>query len=76
MSIDRLVMAFAGIVILASVALSQVHHVYWLGLTASARWPSSSRRWARSRAKPSPDIRLSLNKCKSRPSNEGAGLLP
>lgn len=34
MSIDRLVMAFAGIVILASVALSQVHHVYWLGLTA------------------------------------------
>lgn len=34
MSIDRIVMAFAGVVILASVALSQVHHVYWLGLTA------------------------------------------
>lgn len=33
MSIDRIVMAFAGVVILASVALSQVHHVYWLGLT-------------------------------------------
>ena len=34
MSIDRIVMAFAGIVILASLALSQVHHVYWLYLTA------------------------------------------
>lgn len=34
MSIDRVVMAFAGVMILASVALSQVHHVYWLGLTA------------------------------------------
>lgn len=34
MSIDRIVMAFAGVVILASIALSQVHHVYWLGLTA------------------------------------------
>ncbi|MCP5368176.1 MAG: DUF2892 domain-containing protein [Hyphomicrobiales bacterium] len=34
MSIDRIVMAFAGIVILASLALSQLHHVYWLYLTA------------------------------------------
>lgn len=34
MSIDRIVMAFAGVVILASIALSQLHHVYWLGLTA------------------------------------------
>jgi hypothetical protein len=34
MSIDRIVMAFAGIVILASIVLSQIHHVYWLGLTA------------------------------------------
>ena len=34
MSIDRIVMMFAGAVILASVLLSQVHHVYWLFLTA------------------------------------------
>lgn len=34
MSIDRVVFAFAGFVILASLALSQVHSVYWLGLTA------------------------------------------
>lgn len=34
MSIDRIVMLFAGIVVLASVALSQLHHVYWLFLTA------------------------------------------
>jgi len=34
MSIDRIVMLFAGAVILASLALSQVHHVYWLWLTA------------------------------------------
>jgi len=34
MSIDRIVMLFAGVVILASLALSQVHHVYWLWLTA------------------------------------------
>ena len=34
MTIDRVVLAFAGIMILASVALSQLHHVYWLGLTA------------------------------------------
>jgi len=33
MSIDRLVMMFAGTVILASVLLSQLHHVYWLFLT-------------------------------------------
>ena len=34
MSIDRLVMAFAGVMILLSLALSQVHHVYWLWFTA------------------------------------------
>jgi hypothetical protein len=34
MSIDRAVMAFAGCVILASLALSQVHSVNWLWLTA------------------------------------------
>jgi hypothetical protein len=34
MSIDRIVMMFAGAMILASVALSQLHHVYWLFLTA------------------------------------------
>lgn len=34
MSIDRIVLASAGIVILISVALSQLHSVYWLGLTA------------------------------------------
>lgn len=33
MNIDRLVFAFAGIVILISLALSQVHSVYWLLLT-------------------------------------------
>ncbi|MCP4878842.1 MAG: DUF2892 domain-containing protein [Gammaproteobacteria bacterium] len=34
MSIDRIVIMFAGIVVLASVALSQLHHVYWLFVTA------------------------------------------
>jgi len=34
MSIDRVVLAFAGSVILISLALSQLHHVYWLFLTA------------------------------------------
>ena len=34
MSIDRVVMMFAGSVILASLLLSQLHHVYWLYLTA------------------------------------------
>lgn len=34
MSIDRLVFAFAGVFILASLALSQLHHVYWLWFTA------------------------------------------
>ncbi len=34
MSIDRIVMMFAGTVIPASVAMSQLHHVYWLFLTA------------------------------------------
>jgi hypothetical protein len=34
MSVDRLVMMFAGIFILVSLALSQYHHVYWLWFTA------------------------------------------
>jgi hypothetical protein len=34
MNIDRLVFAFAGLMILVSVALSQLHSVYWLFLTA------------------------------------------
>ena len=36
MSIERIVLAFAGIFILATVTLSQVHSIYWLGLTAFA----------------------------------------
>lgn len=34
MSIDRIVLAFAGSVILVSLALSQLHNVHWLWLTA------------------------------------------
>ncbi|MCP4432623.1 MAG: DUF2892 domain-containing protein [Gammaproteobacteria bacterium] len=34
MSIDRIVLMFAGTVILLSLVLSQLHHVYWLYLTA------------------------------------------
>lgn len=34
MSIERIVMLFAGSMILLSVALSQLHHVYWLFFTA------------------------------------------
>lgn len=34
MSIDRVVLAFAGVMILASLALSQLHSPYWLVLTA------------------------------------------
>ena len=34
MNIDRLVLAFAGTFILISVALSQLHHPYWLLFTA------------------------------------------
>jgi len=34
MSIDRVVLAFAGLMVLASLVLSQVHHVYWLWLAA------------------------------------------
>ena len=34
MNVDRLVFAFAGIFILASLALSQYHSVYWLWFTA------------------------------------------
>jgi hypothetical protein len=36
MSIDRIVLAFAGTVILLSLALSQIHSPYWLWLTAFA----------------------------------------
>ncbi|MDI1285820.1 MAG: DUF2892 domain-containing protein [Reyranella sp.] len=34
MSIDRAVMAFAGVMILASLVLSQIHSPYWLLFTA------------------------------------------
>ena len=34
MSIDKIVMAFAGIVVLASLGLSQVHNINWLWVTA------------------------------------------
>ncbi|MDK2778499.1 MAG: DUF2892 domain-containing protein [Pseudomonadota bacterium] len=34
MNVDRIVMTFAGTVILVSLALSQVHSAYWLWLTA------------------------------------------
>lgn len=34
MTIDRIVMMFAGAMILFSLALSQLHHVNWLWLTA------------------------------------------
>ena len=34
MSIDRAVIAFAGAMVLASLLLSQLHHPYWLWLTA------------------------------------------
>jgi len=34
MSIDWVVLAFAGLMVLVSLALSQVHHVYWLWLAA------------------------------------------
>lgn len=34
MSIERIIFAFAGTVILTSLALSQLHSPYWLWLTA------------------------------------------
>lgn len=34
MNIDRMVLAFAGLFILGSLVLSQVHHIYWLWFTA------------------------------------------
>lgn len=34
MSIDRIVLAFAGTVVLVSLGLSQIHHPAWLWLTA------------------------------------------
>ncbi|MHA1113553.1 MAG: YgaP family membrane protein, partial [Alphaproteobacteria bacterium] len=36
MSLDRIVFAFAGIMILGSLLLSQIHHPAWLWLTAFA----------------------------------------
>ena len=33
MSLDRAVMMFAGIMVLVSLALSQLHSIYWLWLT-------------------------------------------
>lgn len=36
MNIDRAVLAFAGMMVLASLALSQLHSPYWLFLTAFA----------------------------------------
>lgn len=33
MSIDRIVLAVAGAMVLLTVILSQVHHVYWLFVT-------------------------------------------
>lgn len=34
MSIDKIIFAFAGVVILSSVALSQLHSIYWLWVAA------------------------------------------
>lgn len=34
MNIDRAVLAFAGTMVLLSLLLSQLHHPYWLWLTA------------------------------------------
>ena len=34
MSIERIVLAFAGIMILVSLGLAQLHHQYWLFFTA------------------------------------------
>ncbi|MEH6471449.1 MAG: DUF2892 domain-containing protein [Halopseudomonas sp.] len=36
MNVDKAVFVFAGCVILVSLALSQLHHPYWLWLTAFA----------------------------------------
>ena len=34
MSIDRMVIAFAGLVVLVTLVLSQIHHPAWLWVTA------------------------------------------
>lgn len=34
MNVDRLVFAFAGLMILISLGLSQIHSIHWLWLTA------------------------------------------
>lgn len=36
MTVDRAVLAFAGIVVLAGIALSLTVHPYWIGLSAFA----------------------------------------
>lgn len=36
MTFDRAVLVFAGLMVLASLALSQLHSPYWLALTAFA----------------------------------------
>jgi len=66
MTIDRAVLAFAGCMILASLALSQVHSPYWLLLTAfvgvnmlqasAARWRLCSNASACARASRSPEV--------------------
>jgi hypothetical protein len=34
MTVERIIVIFAGTFILLSLALSQLHHIYWLGFTA------------------------------------------
>jgi len=34
MSIDRIVLAFAGVMVLAGLVMSQLHSIYWLWLPA------------------------------------------
>lgn len=34
MNIDKAVLLFASLMILVSITLSQIHSIYWLGLTA------------------------------------------
>lgn len=44
MAVDRIVLAFAGTVVLASLALSRLHHINWLWLAAfvGANLPQSA----------------------------------
>ena len=74
MSIDRLVLAFAGTFVLVSLALSQFHSTYWLWFTAFVGanmlqsaftgfcpLPRSLRHWVRSPAMPLTDAGGSAN---------------